>query len=111
MIQSIKKKFSIALLVDQKDSSGINVPLLGKLAKTQTGFIKLAKKYKMKIYPIENNRLNNTNFEVIIHNPLEFFINSNKIEEKEAIYHIHEIIGNWIKKYPENWLWQHKRWG
>jgi len=110
LISSIKKKLSIALLVDQKDSAGINVPLLGKLAKTQTGFIKLAKKYNLKIYPIENNRLNNTNFELIIHNPLEFFINDNKIEEKEAIYHIHEIIGNWIKKNPENWLWQHKRW-
>jgi len=111
LIQSIKNKFSIALLVDQKDSAGITVPLLGKLAKTQTGFIKLAKKYNLKIYPIENNRLNNTNFELIIHNPLEFFINNNKNEENEAIYNIHEIIGNWIKKNPENWLWQHKRWG
>ena len=87
------------------------MPLLGKSAKTQIGFIKLAKKYNLKIYPIENNRSNNINFEIVIHRPLEFFNRNNKTEEKYAIFHIHEIIGGWIKKNPENWLWQHKRWG
>ena len=42
IIKSINKGFSIALLVDQKDSSGLNVPLLGHMSKTQTGFIKLS---------------------------------------------------------------------
>ena len=111
MIQSIKNDFSIALLIDQKDSSGINIPLLENSAKTQIGFIKLAKKFNLKIYPIENRRSNNINFEMIIHKPLEFFNKKNKITEEEAMSQIHQIIGSWIKEQPENWLWQHKRWG
>ena len=110
IIRSINKGFSIALLVDQKDSSGSDVPLLGHISKTQTGFIKLSKKFKLKIYPIENKRVNKNQFKVIFHKPLNLFDN-NDIDEIKAMTKIHNIIGEWIKKEPNNWLWQHKRWG
>lgn len=110
MIKSIKNGYSIALLVDQKDSSGLTVPLLEKNSKTQTGFLKLSKKFNLKIYPIENKRINNTRFKIIIHKPIDFFNNKKKYNEKTAMIHIHKMIGKWIIKNPENWLWQHKRW-
>ena len=111
MILSIKNGYSIALLIDQKDSSGKDIPLFGIPAKTQTGFLKLAKKFNLKIYPIENKRLNNINFEIIIHKPIILKNYNKNFDEKDIMLKIHKIIENWIKKTPESWLWQHKRWG
>ena len=110
IIKSINRGFSIALLVDQKDSSGLDIPLLGHISKTQTGFLKLSKKFKLKIYPIENKRVNKNQFKVIFHEPLNLFDND-EVDEIKAMTKIHNIIGEWIKKEPNNWLWQHKRWG
>ena len=111
MIQSIKNGYSIALLIDQKDSSGIDIPLFGISAKTQIGFLKLAKKFNLKIYPIENARYDNLNFKITIHKPLNFLNNQNENDEEKIMYKIHKVIEDWIKKQPENWLWHHKRWG
>ena len=110
MIKSIKNGYSIALLIDQKDSSGENIPLFGKLAKTQIGFIKLAIKFKLKIYPIENIRLKNAKFKMIIHDPINLN-KSNLKNQKSSMIKIHKLIESWIIKEPGNWLWHHKRWG
>ncbi|PPR44747.1 MAG: Lipid A biosynthesis lauroyltransferase [Alphaproteobacteria bacterium MarineAlpha5_Bin11] len=111
MIMSIKKGFSIALLIDQKDSSGLNVPLLGQSCKTQTAFLKLSKKFNLKIYPIQNRRLDRLRFEMIVHNPIEPMNINDQKSEIDAMKNIHNIIEEWIKKQPESWLWQHNRWG
>lgn len=110
MMMSIKNGYSIALLIDQKDSSGQDVPLMGISAKTQTAFLKLSKKFNLKIYPIENKRFDNVHFEMTVHKPLIFFNKENQLDEISAMSNIHNLIGSWIKKNPENWLWQHKRW-
>ena len=110
MMSSIKKCFSIALLIDQKDSSGLSVLLLGKLAKTQTGFLKLSNKFNLKIYPIENKRISDIKFEMTVHNPV-ILTKNKEFDEKTAMHQIHKIIEKWIQNQPENWLWQHKRWG
>ena len=109
MLRSIKEGLSLGLLIDQRDSSGIKVPFLGKSALTQIGFIKLSKKFNLKIYPIENQRIGETDFKIIIHNPINLKIIKNK-SENQIINEIYDVIGKWINKYPENWLWQHNRW-
>ena len=59
ILEAIKNKNSVFLLVDQKDSAGENVILFKKAIKTQTGFLKIARKYNMPIVPMENIRLKN----------------------------------------------------
>ena len=53
-------------MIDQKDSSGEEVYVFNKKVKTQTGFLKIARKYNLPIIPIQNKRINNGNIELNI---------------------------------------------
>ena len=94
------------VLIDQKDSAGDLVKLFGISAKTQTGFIKIARKNNLKLIPLQNFR-NKSNFSIKFCEPIE--INNKEINDTEVMLSIHKIIENWIMENPTQWFWQHNR--
>ena len=107
IIEGIKNNTSIVLLIDQKDSAGEEVPFFNFPAKTQTGFIKISKKYNLKIVPVQNIRNNNDTFTLKFHKPINHI--SNEISDINAMKNIHSIIEEWIKTNPSDWFLQHNR--
>ena len=107
IIDGIKKGLSVVLLVDQKDSAGEIVPFFDIPTKTQIGFLKLAKKYNMKIIPVHNIRNNNNQFELKFFPPIEKI--SDKLSDIDAMKKIHCIIEQWISDNPSGWFLQHNR--
>ncbi len=107
IVEAINNSLSIVLLIDQKDSSGEDVMFFNKKVKTQTGFLKIARKYKLPIIPIQNKRVNNGNIELTFLKPL--YHNDLKINDIQMMEKIHKKIENWIKSEPSQWFWQHKR--
>ena len=107
ILNGIVNNKNIFLLVDQKDSAGVFIDLFGKKVKTQIGFLKIARKYNLKLIPMRNIRLNNNKFKITFEKPLEH--NNNLVSDKEKMLEINSIIEKWIKENPENWFWQHKR--
>jgi len=107
IISGINEGLSLVFLIDQKDSAGELVPFFNKPSKTQTGFLKLARKYKMKIIPVRNIRDKNNEFKVKFYPPLknipENFTDINTMKT------IHSIIEEWIKDCPSSWFLQHNR--
>ena len=107
VIQGIKKETSIVLLIDQKDSAGEKVSFFNYPAKTQTGFIKISKKYNLKIVPVQNIRNKDGTFCLIFHKPMDKI--SNDISDINAMEKIHFLIEKWIKENPSDWFLQHNR--
>ena len=107
IIETIKNQNSVFLLVDQKDSAGEIVTLFNKKIKTQIGFLKIARKYKMPLIPIENKRLRNNKFEVTFHEPI--FHKEFQSSDVDMMDKIHNIIEEWILNNPTQWFWQHNR--
>ena len=95
------------LLIDQKDSSGEEVIFFNKQVKTQTGFLKIARKYNLPIIPIRNKRINNEHIELTFFEPLHH--NNLEIDDNQMMETIHRKIEEWIKSEPSQWFWQHKR--
>ncbi len=106
IISAVKNNLSIMVLIDQKDSAGEIVKFFGISAKTQTGFIKIARKNNLKLVPIQNFR-NDNNFCIKFCEPIE--INNQEINDNEVMLSIHKIIEKWIKENPTQWFWQHNR--
>lgn len=106
IISGVNENKSIMLLIDQKDSAGDLIKFFNKEVSTQTGFLKIARKYKMPLLPVENERDENNNFIITFHKPIYI---ENFTDDKEAMLAIHHIVENWIQKNPSQWLWQHNR--
>ena len=109
IIQAISNGLSIVLLVDQKDSAGELVPFFNDPVKTQIGFLKLSRKYKMKIIPVRNKRDKDNNFTLEFYPSLD--ISSNNSSDIKIMKNIHSLIEGWIKKDPSNYFLQHNRFG
>ena len=107
VVDAINNSLSIVLLIDQKDSSGEEVMFFNKKVKTQTGFLKIARKYNLPIIPIQNKRVNNGNIELTFLEPL--YHNNLEINDTQMMEEIHNKIEQWIKAEPSQWFWQHKR--
>ena len=95
------------ILIDQKDSAGTLINFFGKDVKTQTGFLKIARKYNLKIIPMKNIRLPDNTLEITFEHPLDH--NEDSISDNAKMLEINSIVERWIRENPENWFWQHKR--
>lgn len=113
MIGALKSGASLALLVDQKlTSGGILSPFFGKPAMTAPAAARLALKYGAPVIPIEIERLNGARFRVTAHEAIAFTpsgdINADTQKLTDAI---NGEIEKLIRKRPGQWLWLHRRWG
>ncbi|MEZ5690121.1 MAG: lipid A biosynthesis lauroyl acyltransferase [Rickettsiales bacterium] len=109
--RAIKNNEAISMLVDQKMNDGIEVPFFGKPAMTAPAIAELALRYNAPIIPARAIRMGGANFEVTIYKPIEY--NKTGDKEKDArniMLKINETLEEWIREYPEQWFWVHKRW-
>ena len=111
LIKHISTNNPLALMIDQRLSSSIRVPFFNQLATTTTTPAQLAIKYEALLVPVFLKRLEKTNFEFFIEEPL--IINRTNDYDKD-IFNITQImnkkIEEFIKRDTAHWLWSHDRW-
>lgn len=106
-IEFIKKKHSIALMVDQRVSEGEKINFFGKYALTTTLPAQLAIKFNLKIIPVYIERIKNDKFRI----EFQDRINPNHFKNKlELTKELNKIIEKMIVKNPNQWIWTHNRW-
>ncbi len=107
IIDSLKNNYCLFLLIDQKDSAGEEIIFFDKKVKTQTGFLKIARRFNLPIIPIKNTRLKDGKIELSFLKPIHH--NKVEINDIKMMEIIHREIEKWIISNPEQWFWQHKR--
>ncbi len=107
LIELFKKKFSVALMIDQRVSEGETIDFFGNPAKTTTIPAQLVKKYNCRVVPVYIERKNKYYFKLTFQNPLKFHDNSSI---KEISIELNQILEKMILKNPEQWIWTHDRW-
>jgi KDO2-lipid IV(A) lauroyltransferase len=111
LIKHISTNNPLALMIDQRLSSSIRVPFFNQPATTTTTPAQLAIKYNALLVPVFLKRLEKTNFEFFIEEPL--IINRTNEYDKD-IFNItqsmNKKIEELIKRDPAHWLWSHDRW-
>ena len=106
-INYIKKKHSIALMIDQRVSEGEKVNFFGKPALTTTLPAQLAIKYNLKIIPVFIERINEDKFVI----DFQKEINPNKFKNKiDLTKELNVTLEKSIIKNPNQWIWTHNRW-
>ena len=106
-INFIKKKYCIALMIDQRVSEGEKINFFGEPAFTTTLPAQLALKYNLSIVPVYIERVGKNKFKIKFEKEIlpKNFENKLKITEK-----LNQVIENMIIKNPKQWIWTHNRW-
>jgi len=107
LLSFFKKKTSIALMIDQRVSQGIKSKFFNNKCFTTTIPAQFVKKFKCKVVPIYIERSQGINFQLTIHEPLEY--SSDETIESITL-NLNSLLEKMILKNPDQWIWSHNRW-
>ena len=106
-LKYFKSGKSLAIMIDQRVSEGINSKLFGKNALTTTIPAQFVKKFDCVIQPVYIQRNEGIYFEVFFDEHLSF-------DKNESIENITNKLNHWLEekiaKNPTQWIWSHNRW-
>lgn len=101
----------VGILADQYFHKGDVVEFFGSKTKANPLLSKLANNFDCPIYPARTIRLPNGRFKLCIEDPIDIPRDENgKIDQQKLLQKIHDVMEIWIREYPEQWLWLHKKW-
>ena len=107
LISLKRKKFSTALMIDQRVTEGILSKFFNKEALTTTIPAQIVKKFKTPIIPVYIERIEDIKFKIIIKKQINFSENESIQEITDKLNKIFEEM---VLKNPEQWIWSHNRW-
>jgi KDO2-lipid IV(A) lauroyltransferase len=111
-IRCVKKNGMLVILMDQNyGSGGVWVDFFGELAATPTGATVLALRTGATVLPMYTVRDKLGHHRIIIEKPYEIVRYPTDDESiLRNVANLTKIIEGWIRTYPRNWFWFHKRW-
>ena len=106
-LKYFKNGKSLAIMIDQRVSEGINSKLFGKNALTTTIPAQFVKKFDCVIQPVYIQRNEGIYFKVFFDEHLSF-------DKNESVENITNKLNHWLEekiaKNPTQWIWSHNRW-
>ncbi len=103
----------IGLLVDHKfkSRSHLVVSFFGHPAKTNPLIGKLAREYNCAVHGARVIRLPEGRFRMEVTDEITLPLDAEgRIDAKETVVTVTKIVEDWVREYPEQWLWVHRRW-
>jgi len=102
----------VGMLADQHYTRGVEVTFFGRTCLANPLLAMLARQAELPIYGMRVVRNPDGNsFWGEISGPVEPARDANgRIEIKGTMQAITSVIEGWIRQYPEQWLWLHRRW-
>ena len=111
MLSLLKRNGTIAMLVDQKLSSGVAANFFGTKSMTSDGAATLSLRYGYPVIPMNVERKEGSNFRITFYEEIRINKTDNNQENiKVFTTEINKFLENCIKNKPEDWFWVHNRW-
>ena len=107
LLKEFKNGTSIALMIDQRVSEGIESDFFGKKALTTTIPAQFIKKFDTSVVPIYIERLPDDTFKLRIFNTIKF---PKDDSISNITFKLNKILEKMIMSNPEQWIWTHDRW-
>ena len=112
LMSALERGEHVGVLVDQKFRRGINVPFFGHDAPSNPLLAKLARRYDCPVHGARTIRLPDGRFRLEITEELVLpRTEDGDIDIKGTTELVNKVIEGWVREYPEQWLWIHRRWG
>lgn len=111
ILEILRRGGQVGMLPDQKMNDGIPVPFFGRPAMTTSALAQLALKFDCIVLPGHVERIGGARFRLIAETPLVLPRSGDRTADTVTLTTtINQLMENWIRQHPGQWLWVHKRW-
>ena len=111
MLRLMRDGLHFGAMMDQKLNEGVAMPFFGQNAMMATAPVEIALRTGGAIVPVRCIRYPGSHFRIEISPPLAIERTDNrKADAIKVLGQINAIIEDWIREYPEQWFWLHRRW-
>lgn len=113
-LKALRDKELLVVLLDQNtgSKSGVYVDFFGQKAGTATGPVIFAMRTGAALLPIFTLRKGHSDCHIVVVEP-HFYLEKRATDEETIQYNVQNlthIIEGYIRRYPKEWSWMHRRW-
>lgn len=111
LAQALERGQHAAMLVDQYFTNGVEVTFFGRKTKANPLLARLRRQIDCPIHGVRIIRLPGHRFRAELTEEIPPVRDANgEIDIQGTMQAITSVIEGWIREYPDQWLWLHRRW-
>ena len=111
LAQALQNGQHVAMLVDQYFTNGVEVTFFGRKTKANPMLARLLRQIECPIHGVRIIRLPGHRFRAELSEEIAPVRDaSGQIDVQGTMQVITSVIEGWIREYPDQWLWLHRRW-
>ena len=109
--EALERGAHVGILVDQYYVRGVDVIFFGRRTKANPLIARLARHFDCPIYGTRVVRLPGHRLRPELTEEIKPARDAGgKIDIEGTMQIITDVVEGWVREYPEQWLWQHRRW-
>src|SRR5580692_3003190 len=111
LADALQKGQHVAILVDQYFTNGVEVTFFGRKTRANPTLARLLRQIECPIHGVRIIRLPGHRFRGEISEEIKPVRDaSGQIDVQGTMQVITSVVEGWIREYPDQWLWLHRRW-
>jgi KDO2-lipid IV(A) lauroyltransferase len=111
MMNALERGAHVAMLVDQYFVRGVEVTFFGRRTNANPFLARLARQFECPIHGVRVVRLPGHRFRLELSEAIEpARTATGAVDIAGTMQAITSVVEGWVREYPEQWLWLHRRW-
>ena len=111
LAQALQNGQHVAMLVDQYFTNGVEVTFFGRKTKANPMLARLLRQVECPIHGVRIIRLPGHRFRAELSEEVAPVRDAaGQIDVQGTMQAVTSVIEGWIREYPDQWLWLHRRW-
>jgi Kdo2-lipid IVA lauroyltransferase/acyltransferase len=111
LAEALQKGQHVAMLVDQYWTNGVEVTFFGRKTRANPTLARLLRQVECPVHGVRIIRLPGHRFRAELSEEIKPVRDaSGQIDIQGTMQAITSVIEGWIREYPDQWLWLHRRW-
>jgi KDO2-lipid IV(A) lauroyltransferase len=111
LAEALQKGQHVAMLVDQYWTGGVEVTFFGRKTRANPTLARLLRQVECPVHGVRIIRLPGHRFRAELSDEVAPVRDaSGKIDIQGTMQAVTSVVEGWIREYPDQWLWLHRRW-
>ena len=111
LAEALRKGQHVAMLVDQYLTGGVEVTFFGRKTRANPMLARLLRQVECPVHGVRIIRLPNHRFRAELSEEVApVREESGVIDIQGTMQALTSVVEGWIREYPDQWLWLHRRW-